>query len=90
MAVIHQPSLNRFIYLSESGQQLGVLAYRYLSETKIDAFHTQVLPALQGKGIAGELYSALIAFAEQQNLTIKPSCRYIEAKMRRHHSSMIS
>ncbi|KMK52171.1 acetyltransferase [[Actinobacillus] muris] len=89
MSVIHQPSLNQFIYLTDEGQQGGVLAYRYLSETKIEAFHTKVVPELQGKGIAGELYNALIAFALQQHLKIKPSCSYVEAKMRRNHSALI-
>lgn len=64
------------------------MVYRYLSAHKIDAFHTKVDLALLGKGIAGELYNALIAFAQQQKLTIRPSCSYIEMRMRRSHSNL--
>ena len=39
----------------------------------------------QGQGIAGELYQALMAFVEQEGLRVKPSCSYIEVKMRRSH-----
>lgn len=53
-------------------------------------YSTRVDDAFQGKGIAGELYNALIAFAQEKGLKIKPSCSYIEVKMQRSHRDLIA
>lgn len=88
MPIIHQPETQQFIYLTDDNIQAGRLAYRYLSEQKIDAYTTRVADEFQGKGIAGELYNALIDFAVAENLKIKPSCSYIEKRMERSHSEL--
>ncbi|WP_373778305.1 GNAT family N-acetyltransferase [Glaesserella sp.] len=90
MAIIHHTAQHRFVYIDEDGTQAGELDYRYLSERKIDAYHTGVDPAFRGKGIAGKLYDALIEFTQQQNLKIKPSCSYIEIRMERSHPELIA
>lgn len=83
--IYHDTAKAVFIYQNEQGEQLGKLCYRYIKENTIDAFHTKVNEAYQGQGIAGELYQALMAFVEQEGLRVKPSCSYIEVKMRRSH-----
>lgn len=90
MPVIHQPNEQQFIYLTEEGIQAGRLAYRYLSEQKIDAYTTRVAEAFQGKGIAGELYQALIEFVIANRLKIKPSCSYIEKRMERANPELMA
>lgn len=90
MAIIHDQTNQQFLFNTDDQLTLGKLRYRYLSETKIDAFSTRVDENVQGQGIAGQLYNALIEFAEQQQLKIKPSCRYIEVKMARHHSHLMA
>lgn len=89
MPVIHQAEQQQFIYFTEENIQAGRLAYRYLSAQHIDVYTTRVADEFQGKGIAGELYNALIAFAQAENLKIKPSCSYIEKRMARSHSDLI-
>lgn len=90
MSVIHFPEQQQFIYVTENNEKAGRLAYRIINESKIDAYTTKVEEAFQGKGIAAALYNALIEFAQQQQLKIKPSCHYIEKKMERSHPELIA
>lgn len=55
-----------FEYFTENNLKAGTLRYRYIKENVIDAYSTRVDDAFQGKGIAGELYNALIAFAQEK------------------------
>ncbi|AKA11939.1 acetyltransferase [Mannheimia haemolytica] len=79
-----------FEYFTENNLKAGTLRYRYIKENVIDAYSTRVDDAFQGKGIAGELYNALIAFAQEKGLKIKLSCSYIEVKMQRSHRDLIA
>lgn len=88
--ITHNPDEGEFAYFAEQGEKAGKLRYRYIKAGVIDAYTTKVNEAYQGKGIAGELYAALIAFAQAQGLKIKPSCSYIEVKMRKSHSGLIA
>lgn len=78
-----------FEYVAENGVKVGSLRYRYIKENVIDAYTTKVDESFQGKGIAGELYNALIAFAQENQLKIKPSCSYIDVKMQRSNRDLI-
>lgn len=86
----HNPADYEFAYFDEQGVKAGKLRYRYIKDDVIDAFHTKVDEAHQGQGIAGILYNALIEFAQSEGLKIKPSCSYIEVKMRRSHADLIA
>lgn len=79
-----------FEYIVEMGVKAGRLRYRYIKDNVIDVYTTKVDEAFQGRGIAGELYNALITFAQEKALKIKPSCSYIEAKMRRSHQELMA
>jgi hypothetical protein len=46
--------------------------------------HTEVAPALEGRGIAAALVRAALAWAQQQGLTVLPRCSYVRAYMQRH------
>lgn len=90
MKIEHYPEQQLFVYLNEVGQQAGRLRYRFISADKIDVFSTVVEPAFQGKGIAGELYLAMITFVQQHQLRVKPSCSYIEKRIERSHPNLIA
>ncbi|MFA9489267.1 MULTISPECIES: GNAT family N-acetyltransferase [unclassified Mannheimia] len=79
-----------FAYFTENNVKAGILRYRYIKDNVIDAYTTRVDEAFQGKGIAGELYNALIAFAQEKGLKVKPSCSYIDVKMQRSHRDLIA
>ena len=88
MPIIHNEEQGEFSYF-EGEVKMGKLRYHYIKDDVIDVFTTKVDEAFQGKGIAGELYSAVIEFAKQNQLKIKPSCSYIDIKMQRNDPDLI-
>jgi predicted GNAT family acetyltransferase len=46
--------------------------------------HTEVAPALEGRGIAAQLVRAALDYAEAQGLKVRPVCSYVRAYMKRH------
>ena len=89
MPIFHNEEQGEFSYL-EGEVKMGKLRYRYIKDDVIDVFTTKVDEAFQGKGIAGKLYSAVIEFAKQNRIKIKPSCSYIDIKMQRNDPDLIA
>lgn len=46
--------------------------------------HTEVPPALGGRGIAATLVAEALAWARREGLAVVPLCSYVAAYMRRH------
>jgi len=46
--------------------------------------HTEVPPALGGRGIAAALVGAAFASAQQQGLRVQPVCSYVQTYLKRH------
>jgi hypothetical protein len=47
-------------------------------------YHTEVPPALEGRGIAGAIVKAALAHARAEGLRVEPACSYVRAYMKRH------
>ena len=50
--------------------------------------HTYVPPPVGGRGIAGELVGAALAYAREQQLRVDPRCSYVRVYMRRHPETL--
>lgn len=46
--------------------------------------HTHVPPALEGRGIAGQVVKAALSWAQAEKLKVDPQCSYVAAYMQRH------
>lgn len=46
--------------------------------------HTEVPPALEGRGIAARLVQAALDHASANGLKVRPRCSYVRVYMRRH------
>ncbi|MGE5337057.1 MAG: GNAT family N-acetyltransferase [Gemmatimonadota bacterium] len=46
--------------------------------------HTEVAPALEGRGIAALLVRAALAWASEHQLKVLPRCSYVRVYMQRH------
>jgi predicted GNAT family acetyltransferase len=46
--------------------------------------HTEVAPALEGRGIAGRLVEAAVEHARALGLKVRPRCSYVRVYMQRH------
>ena len=51
---------------------------------KLLIVHTETPPALQGRGLAGQLVKAMLADVRARGLKIVPLCSYIVAYLERH------
>ncbi|OOF60189.1 GNAT family N-acetyltransferase [Rodentibacter myodis] len=72
-----------FFILDEQGKKIAELTYFYETDSKINANHTFVSDQLRGQGVADKLYQALISFIQEKQLTLHPTCSYIERKWQR-------
>ncbi len=59
------------------------LAYRRFPD-RLVLVHTEVPPALEGKGIAGKLVARALDFAQAAHLRVIPLCPYVTSFVRKH------
>lgn len=82
VTVTDRPEAHRF-EATDDGRLLGFAAYE-LSGDLITFTHTEVDPAAQGQGIAGELARTGLDSARDGGLRVQPDCSYIAAYIRKH------
>lgn len=51
---------------------------------KIVFTHTEVPPALEGKGLAGKMAQVALEFARNENLRVVPLCPFVNVYIKRH------
>jgi len=54
------------------------------SGNELQMIHTEVPVEARGRGIAGELVRAALAYAEQERLEVVPLCSYVRSFLQRH------
>lgn len=64
--------------------QVAVLQYNR-QDGRILLIHTEVPPALEGRGIAGMLARTALETARTDGVEVVPLCTYVAAYIRRHH-----
>lgn len=79
--VSHRPEASRFEVDVPGGPALCV--YRRQGNVLL-LTHTEVPPALEGRGIAAALVKAALDWARAEGLRVRPLCSYVVAYMRRH------
>ena len=63
---------------------LAQLRYRYDREGRLVLVHTEVPPALNGRGIASLLAKTALEFAREKHLSIVPNCPFVKTYLERH------
>jgi uncharacterized protein len=84
--VLHDAVASRFEATVDG--LLGVANY-HLIDGVMRMHHTEVPPALEGRGIAGQLVRAAFAYASANHLKVEPWCSYVRAYMKRHPESQV-
>ena len=81
LPVRHNREQTRFEVVAAEGT--SVLDYTLNGRTAVFT-HTEVPPALRGRGIAEDLVRAGLAWARQENLSVQPACSYVAKFLERH------
>lgn len=68
---------------AHTDHQKAVAEYQRSGEAIVFT-HTEVPPALEGRGIAGRLVQAALDDARARELAVIPSCHYVAGYIRRH------
>jgi predicted GNAT family acetyltransferase len=83
--VVHNAAQSRFeVHLDG---QLSRLEYRIASGV-LPINHTEVPPALGGRGIAGMLVAAAVAYAKGAGLRVVPNCSYARSWLERNPEAL--
>jgi uncharacterized protein len=85
VAVTHNAAASRFEALVDG--QLSVCVYHRQGDVLLFT-HTEVPPALGGRGIAAALVQAALDWARADGLRVRPLCSYVAAYMRRHPETL--
>lgn len=80
--VEHHPKRHRFAAHFPEGD--GELIYKPIAPHTLDLVHTEVDPALRGRGIAKALAREAFAYARREQLKIVPTCRFIQGWLEQH------
>jgi predicted GNAT family acetyltransferase len=51
---------------------------------KLVVYHTEVTPAAEGKGFAKQMLAAMVDYAREHKLKVRPLCSYVHAQFKRH------
>jgi uncharacterized protein len=79
--VLHNAAAHRFEATVDG--QLCVANYRLVDDV-MQIHHTEVPPALEGRGIASRIVRAALEYAEGHGLKVEPWCGFVRTYMRRH------
>lgn len=82
MEVINQQEHHRFLVRLPEGE--GKLVYRDAGPGILEYLHTEVDPAMQGKGVAHALARAAFDYARSAGLKVIPTCPFVQSWLRRH------
>jgi predicted GNAT family acetyltransferase len=55
-----------------------------INENRLVAYHTEVSPKAEGKGLAKQLLLHMVDYARQHGLKVVPLCPFVNAQFKRH------
>lgn len=73
---------NRF-ELNVDGK-LNIIQYQPIDDETLALLHTEVDPALEGKGVGSHLVQGALEYVERNNLRIVPLCPFVSTYLKRH------
>ena len=69
--------------ISEGDKQIGKMDIG-ISGDHLTAYHTEVAPEAEGKGVAKKLLEAMVTYARKHHLKVIPLCVFVQAQFKRH------
>jgi predicted GNAT family acetyltransferase len=84
VAIRHQPSDSEFV-LDREGRRLGYLAYSLSQDKVLTIDYVEVDRSLRGSGMGNRLVDAAVAWARENDLTVKARCSFARAVLAASH-----
>ena len=78
----HDAAAHRFTL--SFGAAVAVLDYREHDSRTLEYYHTFVPPAMRGRGVASQLVTHALRYAQAQGVSVIPTCPFVSAFIRRH------
>ena len=82
MKVENDSAHERFLVQLPEGT--GELLYRRIPPRTLDLVHTEVAPALRGRGVGDALAEEAMAYARAQGLSIVATCPFVRSWLAKH------
>ena len=82
MEIVHDRKGSQFVARLPEGT--ATLHYDLREARIMDILSTFVPPAARGQGVAGALVQSALRFAEQEGLSVVPSCWYVRTWVHRN------
>ena len=79
---LHENGRGKF-WFDKDGTQAGEMVFSITGHV-LTVYHTEVRAEHEGKGIAGRLLEAMVAYAYAHQLNVYPLCPYVLAQFQRH------
>jgi len=79
---LNEKGRGAFFY-SEQDKRLGEMEIS-VSGNHLTVYHTEVVPEMEGKGVAKQLLAAMVDHARTHRLKVIPLCPYVLAQFKRH------
>ena len=70
-------------FISKDEEQLAEMVVGVQGD-HLTAYHTEVAPKAEGKGLAKQLLAAMVDHARRNNLKVIALCPFVHAQFRRH------
>ncbi|MGX7108491.1 GNAT family N-acetyltransferase [Facklamia miroungae] len=71
----------RLVAIDDQENALAQMVYELTEGNKIWVTHTFTHPTYQGKGLAGELFNAMVEKARKEGRKITSTCSYVSHKL---------
>src|SRR4051812_2506308 len=81
-----EPDGHGAFFIETEGGRAAELLYTRSGDGRVNILHTEVGPALQGRGIARRLLNAAVAWARETNTRISATCPYAKAQFEKDAS----
>jgi predicted GNAT family acetyltransferase len=70
-------------YITEGDDRIAFMEIG-IGDGRLTAYHTEVSPKAEGKGLAKKLLSHMAAYAREHHLKLIPLCPFVNAQFKRH------
>lgn len=80
--ILNEEGFGKFS-LDENGKEIAKMEIS-ISDNYLTAYHTEVQPEFNGKGLAKQLFDFMVNIAQNKRLKIIPLCVYVRKQLERN------